>query len=149
MEAADLDRRVRLHIYDGFLTWGRPPTSDEAAGDLGLSIEEVEASYRRLAEGRVIVLHPGTTDIRMANPWSAEPTQFTVHIGERSWFGNCVWDALGLVAMLGGDGRIDTTCSDCGHPLELVVQGRRLEKSEGIVHFAVPAAHWWDDIAFA
>jgi hypothetical protein len=36
----------------------------------------------------------------MANPFSAVPTPFLVRSGDRSWYGNCIWDALGIPAML-------------------------------------------------
>jgi hypothetical protein len=30
----------------------------------------------------------------------------------------------------------------------LTVASGELADSEGAIHFAVPAAHWWDDIVF-
>jgi hypothetical protein len=48
--------------------------------------------------------------------------------------------------MLGTDARIETTCADCGEPLELLVRGGSLEPVDWVAHFAVPAARWWDDI---
>ena len=143
------DTGVRLHIY-GELAAGRAaPTVHEAATALGLGAGEVEAAYRRLAEGRVVVLEPGSTDIWMANPFSTRPTPFRVSGGGRSWWGVCVWDSPGILAMLGIDGSIRTTCPDCDDPLELAVEGGELSGPPGAVaHFAVPAARWWDDIGF-
>ena len=34
--------------------------------------------------------------------------------GRRSYFGNCIWDALGVAAMLGEDVEIPAACGDCG-----------------------------------
>jgi hypothetical protein len=145
----DMDQQVRLHIYDRFVNDGSPPTIDEAAGALGLPTTDVGNSYRRLADGRVIVVQPGTTDIWMANPFSAVPTPFTVRVGDRSWFGSCIWDALGVVAMLGGDGEVETFCPDCKEPLALAVAKYVVGPAQAVAHFAVPAAHWWDDIGYA
>jgi hypothetical protein len=147
-ETADLDSGVRLHIYDAFIEVGHAPTIREAATALELPLGEVEASFHRLADSRAIVLRPGTTDIWMANPFSAVPTPFTVRIGDRSWFGSCIWDALGVVAMLGGDGEVETFCPDCKEPLALAVEEHVLRPAEAVAHFAVPAAHWWDDIGY-
>ncbi len=61
----------------------------------------------------------------------------------------CVWDALGVIAMIGHDGTVDTSCPDCGEALSLSVRAGRLDPAEGLVHFTVPAAHWWDDMVFA
>src|ERR687895_276293 len=61
------------------------------------------------------------------------------------FFGNCIWDALGVVAMLGGTGTVTTWCPDCHEQMSVTVAENRLASGEGVVHFAVPAAHWWDD----
>jgi Alkylmercury lyase len=143
------DTRIRLHLYERFLADGRPPTAAETAAALGLTTEEAEDAYRRLEEGHVIVLAPGSTDVWMANPLSAVPTPFRVVADDgRSWWGNCVWDAFGVLAMVGADGVVFASCPDCGEPLELRVRKDELEAVEAVVHFAVPAAHWWDNIGF-
>jgi hypothetical protein len=143
------DNRVRLHLYERFLADGRPPTAAETGEALGLPTEEAEAAYERLEQAHVIVLAPGTTDVWMANPLSAVPTPFRVITDDdRSWWGNCVWDAFGVLAMVGADGVVDTSCPDCGDRLELRVRDGELEPVKAVVHFAVPAARWWDNIGF-
>ena len=76
----------------------------------------------------------------MAAPLSARPTPFLVTTPLGTYFGNCVWDALGIAAMLGHDARIDTDCADCGAAMTLEIEGGEL-RAEGVAHFAVPAAH--------
>jgi len=143
------DTGVRMHIYGELVDGGRAPTVKETAAALGLSSDEVAASYRRLADGHVIVLEPGTLDVWLANPFSTRPTPFRVTAGERQWWGTCVWDAPGILAMLPADGTVETTCPDCEDPLELRVEGGALTGPPGAVaHFAVPAARWWEDIGF-
>lgn len=144
----DFDRSIRLHIYRHHVETGRPPTAAETAEALSTTADEVEAAYRRLAEGHVIVLSPGTLDILMSNPLSAIPTPFRVEIGERSWYGNCIWDALGVVAMLGGTGRVVAACGQSGEPMTLIVEKGELLTASGVIHFALPAARWWDNIIF-
>jgi len=145
-DAATLDRDVRLAVYRKIVEEGRPPTAPEIAGGLGVAAAEVEASLRRLADGHVLVLAPGTPYIWMANPFSAIPTPFEVLVGDRTYFGNCIWDALGIPACLDADARIRTRCPDCSEPLSLDVRNGTLEASKGVIHFAVPAARWWEDI---
>jgi hypothetical protein len=142
------DTEVRLHIYERFLEVGRPPTVVEAAEALDMTAEDVEAAYRRLEDGRAIVLAPGTTNVWMANPLSAVPTPFRVEVDEGSWWGNCIWDAFGILSMLGTDGRVFTSCPDCQDPLVFSVEGGRLGAGDGVVHFAVPAARWWQNIGY-
>lgn len=143
-----LDTEVRLHVYRRFADEGRPPTVEQTAGALGREPHEVDAAYRRLAEGRVIVLESGTTDVWMANPFSAAPTSFRVRSGDRWWWGTCAWDAPGILAMLGVDGTVTTSCADCGEALELRIEGGSLLPAEAVGHFAVPAARWWEDIGY-
>jgi hypothetical protein len=145
----ELDNRVRLHLYERFVEDGRPPTADDTGTALGIGPDEAAAAYRRLEQDRVIVLAPGTANVWMANPLSAVPTRFRVVTdGGRSWWGNCVWDGLGVLAMVGEDGVVDTSCPDCGERIELRVEGGDLQPVDAIVHFAVPARRWWENIGF-
>ena len=143
------DSDVRLHIYETFVAEARPPAVPETAEALGISEDQATEAYRRLAEGHVIVLDPGTLDIWMANPLCARPTGFRVHTADgRRYFGTCAWDAPGVLAMLSGDGAVSTVCHDCDEPLTLEVRGGELQPAEAVGHFAVPAARWWEDIGF-
>ena len=143
-----LDNRVRLHLYERFVADGRPPSPEETAEALGVASEEAEAAYRRLEQAHVVVLAPGTTNVWMANPLSAYPTPFRVETGRGAYWGNCIWDALGIPAMLGVDGDVRTSCPDCGEPLVLRVRGGSLEPADVVCHFAVPAARWWENIGY-
>jgi hypothetical protein len=148
VDVAVFDNEVRLFVYRFFVEAGRPPVPAEVAAGLASTPPEVEASFRRLAEGHVLVLAPGTPYIWMANPLSALPTPFRFETGDRIWFGNCIWDALGISAMLRADGSVSSWCADCGDPLAIGIEDANLRAAEGLVHFAVPAARWWDDIGF-
>ena len=145
--ASTFDREVRLAVYRKIVAEGVPPTVPEVARGLAVATSDVERSFRRLADGRALVLAPGTPYIWMANPFSAIPTPFEVKVGDLRYFANCIWDALGIPACMHTDARIDTYCPDCSEPLSLEVRDHELaEPAEGVLHFAVPAARWWDDI---
>ncbi len=118
----------------------------ETAIALAIDQEETRKSYRRLHEGHVIVLQSENDDVWMAMPFSAVPTPFQVKVDDQSWYANCAWDALGIAAVLGKDASVTTQCADCGEPLTLQVESGALNSSEGVVHFALPPARWWDDI---
>lgn len=145
----ELDLRIRNHLYASFVSTGNAQTPAQAATELNLPAGEVEDAYRRLHDAHALVLHPGSTEIRMLNPFSAVETPHRVEVGGRSWFANCAWDALGIPAALHADGAIRSLCPDCGDPLELEVRdGRLVRGAELLVHFVVPARRWWDDIGF-
>ncbi len=148
MTTRSVDTAVRLEVYGRFVDQGRPPVPAEIAEALDLDQAAVEASLRRLADSHVVVLAPGTPYVWMANPLSAIPTPFQVEVAGRTLFGNCIWDAMGVVAMLGGTGTVRTWCPDCRRRLAVSVEENQLVAGQGVVHFAVPAAHWWDDIGF-
>jgi hypothetical protein len=147
-ERLDLDGRVRLAVYGHFLDMGSRPGVRDVARRLALSPEEVEASFLRLASQHVLVLEEGSTDIRMAMPFSGVPTAFRVETPRGGWWANCAWDALGISAMLQVDARVESRCDDCGDPLTVSIEQGRLTRGEGVIHFAVPAARWWEDIVF-
>lgn len=140
------DRQVRKAVYDAFLTRAQPPSIDDVAHALDISTAVVVESYRRLAQGHVLVLQPASGEILMANPFSAVPTSFLVESGSQEWWGNCVWDALGILSMLGVEGQVRTSCPDCGESLYLMVRDGALQEMSLVAHFSVPASLWWQDI---
>jgi hypothetical protein len=148
MSTQDFDQAVRVEIYRYFVDRGHAPVAAEVASALDAPVPEVEDAFRRLADAHVLVLAPGTPYIWMANPLSALPTPYAATVDSRSFWGNCIWDALGIVAMLGGTGEVESYCPDCGDPLSLRAADGELAESDHIVHYAVPARHWWDDIGF-
>src|SRR2546421_11591604 len=136
------------------LTWGlivelgRAPTAQEVAQRAEISTAEVEAVWRELHREHELVLDPITNGIRMAIPFSAVPTAYRVQAAGRWWYGNCAWDAIGVCAALHADGRIETSCPDCGEAIAFDVRAQRPDDERLLFHCLVPAAHWWDDIIF-
>ena len=110
----ELDLRIRNEVYSSFVRTGDAPSAAETAVALGLAEGEVADAYRRLHEAHALVLQPGTTQVRMLNPFSAVETPHRVEAAGRSWFANCAWDALGIPAALHADGLVRSACPDCG-----------------------------------
>ena len=147
-EQTTFDKTVRRLVYDHTMEQGLPPTVEQAAAALSSNGDEMQASFQRLAKAHVLVLQPDNDEILMANPFSAVPTPFLVRAGGKSYSGNCIWDAMGIPAMLKTDASIETSCGCCRTAMHLEIKQGALIESTGIVHFAIPAAHWWDDIVF-
>lgn len=84
----------------------------------------------------------------MAMPFSAIPTGIKVTIGAKSWWANCAWDALGIPVMFKQNATIHTTCPDCSEAIDLTVQDGSVTGNSNLIHFAVPAAHFWDNIVY-
>jgi hypothetical protein len=134
------DLPLRNLVYRRFVELGRAPTMAELA--------TTEEALGRLHERRLVVLEPDRPEIRMAIPFSAVPTPYRVEAGGRSWFANCAWDAYGILAALGVDGHISSSCPDCGEPIEIDVVDRQPEPADDVFHVLVPAQSWWEDIVF-
>jgi hypothetical protein len=143
------EKQVRFQVYTQFVTTGRAPTIGEIAYALSCSRPEVQAAYQRLAAGKALVLQE-SGEVLMAEPFSAVPTPFTVEVGTRAWWGNCIWDALGIPAMLRQNARVVTACGCCNEAMTLEVRDSMLQYPHvGVVHLAIPPREWWNDVVFA
>src|SRR5262245_3336874 len=133
MDERDLELRNRT--YRAFVEAGGAPAPEE----LGPR-EDVLGGWRRLHEAHALVLDGDS--LRMLNPFSAVPTPYRVEAGGRSWHANCAWDAFGIPAALGVDGRIEH------RDIAVEVRGGRPDDEGLVFHCEVPAAQWWDDIVY-
>jgi hypothetical protein len=89
---------------------------------------EDKATLRALAAQHVVALD-GQGDVLMAHPFAAHRDGTRVDAQGRSWWGNCAWDAYGIVAALG-------------------LRDATIEPDGTVFHVAVPAREWWADIGF-
>jgi len=151
----DFDTTVKLSLYQTVAATGRLPDAAGVARQLGAAKADVLAAFVRLRERRLLVLEPGDpARIRMAPPFSGVTTRFRVQANGLSYDANCVWDAYGVAAALRADADIDSQDAHTGEPLRLLVRAGRpvpanaVGPTVAVGHFAVPAAHWWDDIIF-
>jgi Alkylmercury lyase len=145
----DFDTTVKLNIYKTIARTTHAPTSSDVATALSTSPEEVEAAFERLREKRLLVPEPGDgSRIRMAPPFSGVETAFRVVVEDKAYYANCVWDALGIAAALHTDAVIDASDGQTGEPILLEVRNREPVPQSCMIHFAVPASHWWDDIVY-
>ncbi len=145
----DFDTTVKLSIYQTIAETTHAPTSAKIAAALNCSVDEVEAALQRLYQKRLLVLEPGTTShIRMAPPFSGIETPHLVKVQSKSYYANCAWDALGIAAALLSDADIESSCPDCDEPLSFQMRNGKPVSQECAIHFAVPAAHWWNDIIY-
>jgi hypothetical protein len=123
---------LRQAIMDAFATNAEPPDVDD------------DATLRSLAEQHVVVLdeRPGGARIRMAHPFAGHHRGARVDARAGTWWGNCAWDGLGIVAALG---LREATVASNGIVVR-VQDGDVLD--DAVFHVAVPAREWWADIGF-
>lgn len=148
MPGLDFDTSLKLAIYRHIAETARVPAVAEVAEAVGEDAGTVREGYRRLREKRVLVLEADGETIRMAPPFSGVPTQHRVSLDGKEYVANCAWDALGVPAALHAKAEVLSRCEQSLEPIRLRVGGDGPEPEPCIVHFAVPAAHWWDDIVY-
>ena len=146
--SSDFDAGVRWCILGYFLRMGRAPLVTELAVELAQPASAIQAALQRLHDAHGVVLDQSTGELLMVHPFSCVPTAFRVEVEDKSWWANCIWDGLGIPAMLKRDGRVHTQCGCCGEAMTLTVRNGALRNPIGIAHFAVPAKDWWQDIVF-
>jgi len=146
MDEADLE--IRNLTYRLFAERASAPTVGDVVLESRFSEVEVETAWRRLHDAHALVLEPGRPELLMANPFSAVPTVHRVQAEGRWWFANCAWDAFGICAAFGVDGRIETLCPDCSETLVIGIRDGRPDRDDVVFHCLVPARRWWDDIVF-
>jgi hypothetical protein len=144
----EFDIQVKLAVYGHFAATGERPSAEEVARSIGSDQQSVAGAYARLRAQRVLLLEADGVSIRMAPPFSGVPTQHRVESDGRQYFGNCAWDALGVLAALHKPGTVHSRCEQSGEPLRLAVGTEGPEPSDWLFHCQVPAAKWWDDLVF-
>ncbi len=144
----DLESELRREIYSRTVTSGVPPTIADLAKALAIDAGDTRSGLARLAAARIVVLQPGTGELLMVPPFSAVPTPFLVETSRYTCYANCAWDALGVPAMLRERARMVTACGCCGEAMVVDVALDHAPQTTDVIHFAVPAAQWWDDVVF-
>ncbi len=145
---SNTDLAIRTFVYQHFVQEAWPPSAAECAARLDLPVAEVNNSYQRLHDHHFFFLEPGTSIIRMANPFSAVPTQFQVQIGPMVYWANCAWDMLGVPAALHQDAVITAVYEDTEETAVITVENGQVQHEGGVVHFPLPVRQWYDDLVF-
>ncbi|NND84538.1 MAG: hypothetical protein HKN46_05255, partial [Acidimicrobiia bacterium] len=138
------ERAVRAEVFRHFAGGAHEVDAGVVARSGGWDIDEAAAALTSLHDQHRLVLHPGTTRVWMAHPFSGVDTGYTATIGNRTWWANCAWDSLAILALLGEGiarghgprGRIRWTVAD------------GTVEPEGWIHLVVPARRFYDDIGF-
>ena len=144
----NIENALRKAAYDVTLDRGSPPSVQELAARCGVPEAEVRSGLSHLAAARMVVLQPSSGELLMLPPFSGVPTPFFVQTIAHASYANCAWDALGVPVMLRNVAEISTSCGCCGEAMALHGAPDVPPRGAGVVHFAVPARRWWDDIVY-
>jgi hypothetical protein len=143
----DYDNRLRIAVYRYTIRTGNVPTVAQAAKVIGSTVRQVRSGLLRLSRTHAFMLQ-ANGELWRAAPFSAVPTAFPVSFKKRSCYANCIWDALGVPAMLGCDAQIGASCGCCNYEMPVGIRDGRLVPDHGIIHIAVAASEWYKDVVF-
>ncbi len=139
--------QVHYEMVRGLIERGACPTNSELGNRMGIRPEQVEHVLRSLADIHGVVLHPHVCEPWVIHPFSLTPTVHWIEKAGTSWWAPCVWCALGVAALVGGDVRIHTRYGAEGQALIIPVEDGQPVGSDNIyVHFAIPPAKAWDNV---
>lgn len=141
-----MDGQVHSNLIRQMIDTSCCPSANELSQLLDAPIEDINASLRRLAENHGLVLHPHECTVWMVHPFATSPTHTWVEQGDRGWWAPCMWCALGVAVLVGGDVTIHTRIGGEAEPVEITVKEGHPSTADILVHFALPPTHAWDNV---
>jgi hypothetical protein len=147
-----IDSRVHQAVLRSIIDRGRAPTLSGIADAVGVSLDDAAAALHRLHGNHGLVLHPGSTAVWIAHPFSLSPTAVWVAAGARGWWAPCLWCAFGIAALLAAEPTPVTELSvhvRLGGEREdatIRIQGGAVVDEGLIAHFPLPPRRAWDNV---
>lgn len=134
-------------ILTHFVERGFAPTVRELAEVLDTPRDAVITALQSLEEYHGVLLHPESSEIWVAHPFSTAPTNFWVESGAGGWWGNCAWCSMGIAALVGGDITVTTRLGGESRQVQVrIADGNLL--NEYLVHFPVPMVRAWENVIY-
>lgn len=139
--------RLHYELVHGLLESGTCPSNADLAARLNIRVASVENLLRDLAAIHGVVLHPHSCTPWVIHPFSLTPTLNWVEKEDRGWWAPCIWCALGVATLAGGEVRIHSRYGAEGEPLTIpVLDGEPQGFETVVVHFAIPPSRAWDNV---
>lgn len=137
---------VHHGILRSFVERGRPPSLDELADELAAPADVVAGALRRLEAEHGVVLHPGSTEVWIAHPFSASPTGVWVSDGDRGWWAPCLWCAMGIAVLAAPNAVIHARYGGETEPAVFSVSAATTTSPPAFAHFPIPVRRAWDNV---
>jgi hypothetical protein len=139
--------RVHYELIHGLVEQFACPTNSELALRLGASTDQVEELLLALSNIHGVVLHPHVREPWVIHPFSVTPTINWVQGQRGGWWAPCVWCALGVACVVGGEAEIHTRFGGEAETLRIpVIEGEPTGLDEIWVHFAIPPSKAWENV---
>lgn len=139
--------RLHYHLIRGLVEECACPTNPELAHQLGVPTNQVEELLRGLSDIHGVVLHPHVCEPWVIHPFSITPTANWIEGPRGGWWAPCVWCALGVAVLVGGETRLHTRLAGESEPLAFpLADGKPAAFDDLWVHFAIPPAQAWRNV---
>jgi len=139
MDADKLTTKLHYELIHGILEHGACPTNSDLAELLDVEESEIAIVLRDLSDIHGVVLHPHAVTPWVIHPFSITPTINWIENKRASWWAPCVWCAMGVAALVGGDVKIHTRYGAELDPLIIDLKdGHPQGLVDVLVHFAIP-----------
>jgi hypothetical protein len=144
-----IDHQIRGALTRTIAELGHAPSNQELATELGMTLDDLEASLQRLHNAHALLLHPHT-----CRPWAVHPFALSagscwVETAKRGYWANCLYCGLGMVAALKSDAVITTRLGGEGETVRYTIENGTPHESSDVFHLSTPVAQWWDNVIFA
>jgi len=139
--------RIHYYLIRGLVEGCASPSNAELANQLGVPTTRVEELLRGLSDIHGVVLHPHVCEPWVVHPFSITPTLNWIESQRGGWWAPCVWCALGVAVLVGGETRLYTRLGGEAEPLTIPVSdGKPAGFDDLWVHFAIPPAQAWQNV---
>lgn len=139
--------RLHYELIRGLVERGACPTNSDLAHIMAVTPAGLEELLRSLSDIHGVVLHPHACQPWVIHPFSLTPTINWVEGQPGGWWAPCVWCALGVAALVGGEVRVHTRYGGEAESLTItVIDGHPVSFDEVFVHFAIPPRRAWDNV---
>ena len=143
------DDALRIFIYDRFVASGTAPTSADIAAYFGIDTAAAKQRLAALKFGKTVLVSPSSGEIWMAGPFCATKSAYALSDGTTTWYANCAWDMFGVALIVGKPLIAEAQCADCRERIAVECDPAHPPvECQALVHFLVPAKHWYEDIGF-
>jgi len=144
-----IDHEVRGALTRQIAALGHAPANQILASAMGLSLNDLEASLRRLHEAHAVLLHPHGCRPWVVHPFALSAGSCWVQTADFGYWANCLYCAFGIAAALRKNAVITTRLGGEAETVRYTIENGAPHKTSDVFHLSTPAAHWWDNVIFA
>lgn len=144
-----IDHQVRSALTQRIADLGHAPTNEALALQLGLSLDDLEASLQRLHQAHALLLHPHACRPWVVHPFALSAGSCWVQTARFGYWANCLYCGFGVAAALRCDAEITTRLGGEGETVRYVIENGAPHETSDVFHLSTPVAQWWDNVIFA